>query len=58
MAITQDMLTRWQSYINSGHRAGFYYEYYKESGPDQTLLQASKTSYSGAIGGMALVRVG
>ncbi len=55
MTITQEMLTRWQNFINSGNRAGFYYEYYKESGQYQALIQASITSYSGAIGGLALV---
>ena len=55
MAITQADLTRWQNYIDSGNRAGFYYEYYLETDQYQALVQASITSYSGAVGGMALV---
>ncbi|OGB24019.1 MAG: hypothetical protein A3I66_17115 [Burkholderiales bacterium RIFCSPLOWO2_02_FULL_57_36] len=41
--------------ILNGDRAGFYYEYYKRTGQYQALIQASITSYSGALGGMALV---
>lgn len=45
---------RAQQRLDRGDRAGAYIEIYKVTGSEQILLQAQITSYSGAVGGMAL----
>ena len=45
---------RAQLRLDRGDRAGAYIELYKVTGSEQILLQAQITSYSGAVGGMAL----
>ncbi len=45
---------RAQQRLDRGDRAGAYLELYKVTGNEQLLLQAQITTYSGAVGGMAL----
>ncbi|MAM89097.1 MAG: hypothetical protein CME36_17495 [unclassified Hahellaceae] len=40
--------------LDQGDRAGAYLELYSVTGNEQLLMQAQITTYSGAIGGMAL----
>jgi len=40
--------------LEAGDRAGAYIELYEVTGSEQLLLQAQITTYSGAVGGMAL----
>ena len=46
--------SRAQVRLNNGDRAGAYLELYKVTGTEQLLVQAQITTYSGAVGGMAL----
>ena len=45
---------RAQQRLDRGDRGGAYLELYKVTGSEQILLQAQITTYSGAVGGMAL----
>ena len=45
---------RAQVRLEAGDRAGAYIELYEVTGIEQLLLQAQITTYSGAVGGMAL----
>jgi len=45
---------RAQVRLDAGDRAGAYIELYEVTGSEQLLLQAQITTYSGAVGGMAL----
>lgn len=45
---------RAQERLNNGDRAGAYLELYEVTGNEQLVLQAQITTYSGALGGMAL----
>jgi len=45
---------RAQLRLDRGDRGGAYLELYKVTGSEQILLQAQITTYSGAVGGMAL----
>ncbi len=45
---------RAQIRLDAGDRAGAYIELYEVTGSEQLLLQAQITTYSGAVGGMAL----
>jgi len=45
---------RAQTRLDAGDRAGAYLELYEVTGSEQLLLQAQITTYSGAVGGMAL----
>lgn len=49
-----DAAQRAQQRLDAGDRAGAYIELYKVTGNEQLLMQAQITTYSGAIGGMAL----
>jgi len=50
----KDAADRAQQRLDSGDRAGAYMELYKATGNEQLLMQAQITTYSGAIGGMAV----
>ncbi len=45
---------RAEARLDAGDRAGAYIELYEVTGSEQLLLQAQITTYSGAVGGMAL----